>query len=324
MSNAITLKNSLENGDFKNWLAKSIGKRSDSVASNLLTLAHNDKYLAMMDAEKVYGSVLLASSLNLSLDKNLGQVYLIPYKGQVQFQLGYKGLYQLALRTGKFLRVDAVKVYKGQLLKIDPINGYEFDWGVPYDENDTPAGYYAFFKLKDGFTSELYLSREELIKHAMQYSQSFGNASGAWKKSFDAMALKTVLKLLLSRKAPLTTELQEAITADQAEITQDGRKRYIDNPDYRDDDVIEATVVEVDERQQKIDYIAQGCKDGLINLDSLLAYFKCGQLEELQTEQLDYAIAGIEKRKRINEYRLAENELLNQQDSFDRSEVLNA
>lgn len=114
------------------------------------------------------------------------------------------------------------------MISANPLLGYEFDWTV---ENKGEAiGYVAFFKLLNGFTAELYMSKADVTKHAGRYSQSF-KYGGVWKDNFEAMALKTVTKLLLSKQAPLSIEMQTAQLADQAIVrdVESNDFEYIDH-----------------------------------------------------------------------------------------------
>ncbi|SSX81841.1 phage recombinase [[Actinobacillus] rossii] len=132
-------------------------------------------------------------------------------------------------------------VYEKQLINEDPINGYEFDWKQKPAQGEIPVGYYAYFKLLNDFTAEIYMTYDEVNEHAKKYSQTYRTylqkkeqgqwASSVWGDNFDAMALKTVMKLLLSKQAPLSVEMQSAVLADQA-VVKDVEKNefaYVDN-----------------------------------------------------------------------------------------------
>jgi len=177
----------------------------------------------------------MAATLNLPVNNNLGFAYIVPYrnKGRVeaQFQLGYKGFIQLAQRSGQFERLVSLPVYEDQLIEEDPINGFKFDWKQKPAANEQPVGYYAYFKLINGFTDELYMTHDQVAAHAGRYSQSFKKGYGVWADNFEAMALKTVTKLLLSKKAPLSIDMQKAVLSDQSVIKDVTAEQfdYIDN-----------------------------------------------------------------------------------------------
>ena len=117
------------------------------------------------------------------------------------------------------------------MIEEDPINGFKFDWKQKPAANEQPVGYYAYFKLINGFTAELYMTHEQVAAHAGRYSQSFKKGYGVWADNFEAMALKTVTKLLLSKQAPLSIDMQKAVLSDQSVIKDVTAEQfdYIDN-----------------------------------------------------------------------------------------------
>lgn len=231
-----TIKSYFEADKCKAKLNELLGKNAAAFATSVMQIANSNSMLVNADPATVFNAACIAATLNLPISNQLGFAYIVPFKNnktgltEAQFQLGYKGYIQLAQRSGQFSRIAATPVYQGQLVSADPLNGYVFDWKVePIGE---PIGYVAFFKLVNGFTAELYMSKAEVMKHAGKYSQTFKKGFGVWKDQFEAMALKTVLKLLLSKQAPLSIDMQKAQIADQAVI------RDVDamTVDYADND----------------------------------------------------------------------------------------
>ena len=216
-------------------LKELVGKNAPAFATSVLQIVNSNSMLVNADPQTVFSAACMAATLNLPINNNLGFAYIVPFKNnktntiEAQFQLGYKGFIQLAQRSGQFSRIAATPVYEGQLLSANPLLGYEFDWSVK--PSGTPSGYVAFFKLINGFTAELYMSKEEVMKHANKYSQTAKKGFGVWKDQFEAMALKTVLKLLLSKQAPLSIEMQTAQLADQA-IVRDVETNDFDYIDH--------------------------------------------------------------------------------------------
>ncbi len=207
-----------------------LGKNASSFITSVLQIAISDNTLSKVNPTSLYSAACMAATLNLPINNALGFAYIVPYKGEAQFQLGYKGFIQLAQRSGQFERLVSLPVYECQLVEEDPINGFKFDWKQKPSESEKPIGYYAFFRLINGFTAELYMTTEELQKHGKRYSQSYKNGNGVWADNFDAMALKTVTKLLLSKQAPLSVDMQKAVLSDQSVIKDvDGEFSYIDN-----------------------------------------------------------------------------------------------
>jgi recombination protein RecT len=125
----------------------------------------------------------------------------------------------------------SLPVYQNQLIAKDPISGFKFDWEQEPAENEQAIGYYAYFKLINGFTAELYMTRKQIDGHAKRYSQSLKKGYGVWVDNYDAMALKTVIKLLLSRMAPLSVDMQKAVLSDQSVVkdVESGQYEYIDH-----------------------------------------------------------------------------------------------
>ena len=216
-------------------LKELVGKNAPAFATSVLQIVNSNSMLVNADPQTIFSAACRAATLNLPINNNLGFAYIVPFKNnkenkiEAQFQLGYKGYIQLAQRSGQFSRIAATPVYNGQLISENPLLGYEFDWSVK--PSGDPIGYVAFFKLINGFTAELYMSKEEVMKHANKYSQTAKKGYGVWKDQFEAMALKTVLKLLLSKQAPLSIDMQKAQMADQAIIRDVDKDEfdYIDN-----------------------------------------------------------------------------------------------
>lgn len=213
-----------------------MGKRSIGFVTSLLSVVNNNSSLKTAKPETVYMSAMMAATLDLPINQNLGFAYIIPYGDSAQFQMGYKGFIQLALRSGQFKTISSTKVYEGQIVEENPLTGYVFDWSKK--TSDTVVGYAAYFSLINGFEKTFYMSSAQVNEHGKKFSKTYNNAGGLWKKDFESMALKTVLKLLLSKYAPLSVEMQKAVIADQA-IIKDAETmdvEYIDEgnskPDY--------------------------------------------------------------------------------------------
>lgn len=201
-----------------------LDKRASQFTTSLITIANTNNKIAQCRPDTVLNAALTAASMDLPLNPNLGFAYIVPYGNEAQFQMGWKGYVQLAQRSGRYKTISTTPVYDGQVVSNDPLRGIVFDWSKP-SEGD-PVGYVAYFELLNGFEKTLYMSADDMRKHATRYSKSFNN--GPWKTDYDKMAMKTVLKLLINRFGPMSTELEQAIVNDQAVISDDGRK-YVDN-----------------------------------------------------------------------------------------------
>lgn len=215
--------------------------RAPQFTTTLMAALNSNKALNNCEPQSVLTAALTAASMDLPINQNLGFAYLIPYKNKdgdvCQFQMGYKGFIQLAQRSGYYKTINATEVRDGEIAKIDRLSGeIEFEWIEDDKEREKAkvVGYVAYFKLLNGFEKSLYWSVEKCKAHATRFSKSFKYGGGLWKDEFESMAIKTVLKQLISKYGPLNTQLQEAITKDQ---TINGE--YIDNPDYSEPITIE-------------------------------------------------------------------------------------
>jgi len=232
-STQLTVRNLFGKDEVKNKFQEMLGKRAPSFITSVLQIVASNHLLAKADPHSVYHSAAVAATLDLPLNNNLGFAYIVPYNQSVQengewvkkqvaqFQLGYKGFKQLALRSGQFKGMNATDVREGELKEHNRLTGYmKFEW-VQDEEARLKlpiVGYVSHFELLNGFSQSLYMSMAKLNEHGKKYSQTFKNGKGLWKDDFDSMALKTVTKLNLSKNAPLSVDMQKAITFDQAVV----------------------------------------------------------------------------------------------------------
>lgn len=230
--NQVTIHSLLNDEKIKKRFHEILGKRSTTFMTSIIQVMNSSDLLKDADPMSVLNASLVSATLDLPLNNALGYAYIIPFNDRntnrvvAQFQIGYKGLIQLAQRSGQFLRISTSPVYEGQLKESNPLTGFVFDWNAR--KSDKLIGYVAYFKLINGFEKELFMTVEQLEQHGKKYSQTYRKGFGLWKTDFDAMASKTVLKLLLARFAPLSIEMQHAVIADQGEIT-DIDVNYVDN-----------------------------------------------------------------------------------------------
>ena len=240
-------------------LEELLGKNAASFATSVLQIVNSNDMLKNAEPQSVFSAACMAATLNLPINNNLGFAYIVPFnnrkagKVEAQFQLGYKGFIQLAQRSGQFKVISASPVYQGQLLSENPLLGYEFDWSIKPKQGDKPIGYVSYFRLLNGFEAYLYMTYDDMKSHANKYSQTAKKGFGVWNDNFDAMSLKTVLKLLLSKQAPLSIDMQKAVLADHAVVKDVDSEQfeYIDHtPEYNpvgmdltDDDEMFKTVI---------------------------------------------------------------------------------
>ncbi len=222
---------------------KMCGKDAARHIASVVQLYSTEEMLQKCSPASIWNCALTAASVGLSVNKQLGHAYIVPYwnkknkQHEAQFQLGYRGLIQLCHKNKMPLkRLGTMPIYKGQMIKNDPVNGHVFDFSVPYKIGDKPVGYIAYVHLKNGFSKEIYMTFEQIEIHAKKYSSGFKENYGPWATDFDAMALKTVLKKLLLTYVPNidNSDIQTAILTDQAVIEGIDSKNGTINVDYVD------------------------------------------------------------------------------------------
>lgn len=230
-STALTAKGLFSQQNVKAKFEELLGKKAQGFMTSVLQIVASNGLLAKADPHSIFHAAATAATLDLPINQNLGFAYIIPYNTKdgckAQFQLGYKGFIQLAQRSGQFSRIAATPIYDGQIVAENPLTGFEFDFTIK--PKGDPIGYAAYFRLLNGFEATLYMTVAEVKSHGQKYSKTFKN--GTWQTDFNAMATKTVIKLLLSRFAPLSIEMQKAIITDQAVINNEDATdiTYIDN-----------------------------------------------------------------------------------------------
>ena len=211
------MKNLLANQGIQNLFADALKENKDRFLASIIDLYNGDTYLQNCDPKEVAMEALKAATLNLPINKSLGYAYIVPYKNKgkltPQFQIGYKGLIQMAQRSGQYKALNAGIMYEGMDVKRDYLKGTFEIVGEP--KSDKAIGYFAYFQLLNGYEKALYMSKEDITNHAKRYSQSFGSDYSPWKNQFDEMAQKTVLRRLLSKYGVLTTEFEKAVISEE-------------------------------------------------------------------------------------------------------------
>jgi recombination protein RecT len=221
----------LQSDQVKKKFEEVLGTKSKSFVTSVLSAVSSNPALAKADGNSVYMAAMMAAALDLPVNQNLGYAYIVPYGDKAQFQIGVKGLTQLAMRSNQFKTISTSAVYEGQLAMNDPLKGHTFNWHTKKSEK--VVGYVAYFQLLNGFEKTIYMTVEDIKKHASKYSKTFNSAHGVWQSDFGAMAEKTVLKRLLSKYAPMSIEMQRAEIADQGVIkdVETLDVDYVDNTD---------------------------------------------------------------------------------------------
>ena len=233
------------------------GKNGTRFISAVVSAVNNNPALQECTNQSILAAALLGESLNLSPSPQLGQYYMVPFddkeKGKVaQFQLGYKGYIQLAIRSGQYRKLNVLSIKEGELIRFDPLNE-EIDVQLIEDEEQREQaktiGYYAMFEYVNGFRKALYWSRNKMEAHALKYSKGYasdkrkGTAWTFWSRDFDGMAYKTMLRQLISKWGIMSIDMVTALDADMAVIREDGTKEYVDNVES---DAVESAPVEAE------------------------------------------------------------------------------
>jgi recombination protein RecT len=203
--------------DIRQKFEAMLGKKASGFISSILSLRNSKPQLKAADPMSIISAAAIAATLDLPINPNLGFAHIVPYGDQAQFQMGYKGFVQLAIRTGVYQTMNVAELFEGELIKYNRITGE-----TTIDESkrisNKVVAYVAYFKLTTGFEKYLLMTTEQVTAHAKRYSKSFNSKGAPWQNDFDAMAKKTVLKLLLSKYGVLSVEMQKAVTYDQGVI----------------------------------------------------------------------------------------------------------
>ena len=222
------------------------GRDGAKFITSLISLVSNNPMLAECEHSTILSNALLGESLKLSPSPQLGQYYMVPFNDNkngrkvAQFQIGYKGYIQLAMRSGQYRDLDVIEVREGEYKGKDAFTGKA---RVEFIEDDNERlklpiiGYFAYFELLNGFRKSLYWTKEKMEQHALTYSQAYktdvkkGWNMSFWSKDFDGMAFKTMLRQLISKWGIMSVEFQTAYTNDMGVIENDGNANFVDSVD---------------------------------------------------------------------------------------------
>ena len=281
MENQLTVKSLFSQENVKSKFQEMLGKKAQGFITSVLQIAASNTMLAKADPMSIYNAAATAATLDLPINNNLGFAYIVPYNNRqpdgsmkvvAQFQIGYKGFIQLAQRSGQFRTISATPIFEGQLVESNPLTGFKFDFTKKTSENI--IGFAGYFELINGFEKTLYMSVEEMKAHGLKFSKTF--SKGLWQTDFSGMGNKTVIKLLLSKFAPLSIEMQKAVITDQAHIkNEEGTEvAYVDHEE-----------VVIDKEAERVQLLLSDCKT-------------VAEVDELQAQAPDYDTEKFEERKR--------------------------
>ena len=232
------------------------GNDGQRFITSIISAVSTNPALSECEHSTILSAAMLGESLKLSPSPQLGQYYMVPFNDKkrgvkvAQFQLGYKGYIQLAIRSGYYKKLNVLAIKQGELVRFNPLDE---DIEVNLVEDDTKRealptiGYYAMFEYNNGFRKAMYWSIEKMMAHADKYSMAFSaekyrdllagkipqgemwKYSSFWYKDFDGMAYKTMLRQLISKWGIMSIDLQKAVDSDMAAINEDGSVDYVDN-----------------------------------------------------------------------------------------------
>lgn len=253
----------LTNDAVKNQINNIVGgKNGDRFISSIVSAVQVNPALQECTNPSILSAALLGESLKLSPSPQLGQYYMVPFnnnkKGckEAQFQLGYKGYIQLAIRSGQYKKLNVLAIKEGELVRFDQLNE-EIEVQLMDDEEareEAPTvGYYAMFEYTNGFKKAMYWSKKKMEAHALKYSKGYAAKKGYtfWEKDFDGMAYKTMLRQLISKWGIMSIDMMSAMDSDMAVIHEDGTKDYVENSVIEDDIAAEQDLNEVPQEHKE-------------------------------------------------------------------------
>lgn len=267
----------IQSNGYKKLINNTLGdpNRAKRFIASISSAVATNQSLQKCDAGSILSGALLGEALNLSPSPQLGQYYLVPYdkkqynqqtkkwevvESNAQFQIGYKGYIQLAIRSGQYKDIDVIEVREGEFLGRNKLTGkYQFEFIEDEVERKTKSiiGYMAYFEYLNGFTKSIYWTKEKMQKHAIEYSKAYasdlkqGTSYSFWSKDFNGMAFKTMIRQLISKWGIMSIEIQEALTKDMSVMNTDGSYDYVDNKQNANLEPVENNTIEINETEQE-------------------------------------------------------------------------
>ena len=269
VSTKVGITGYLSNDRVREQIVNVVGeKNATRFISSVVSAVQTNKALQACTNQSIFSAALLGESLQLTPSPQLGQYYMVPYENtklrinEAQFQIGYKGYIQLAIRSGQYRKIVVSDVRQGEVRFYNPITE-EFGMDPVLDMKKRQAlpviGYYGMFELTNGFRKELYWPREQMEEHAKTYSKGYASdlrkhtSYTFWTKNFDAMAKKTLIRQLISKWGIMSVEMQKAYEADMGVLDEDGTVRYVDN----EQDIVADVEAEIAENSNKEEFVVE-------------------------------------------------------------------
>jgi len=264
------IKALLEGDQVQTRLKEILGKKAATFSTSVLQIVNSSELLKHAEPQSILNAAMVSASLGLPLSNQLGFAWIVPYKQNkkvdgkweekilAQFQIGYRGFVQLALRTGQYEKLNTVAVYENQFVSWNSLTEV-LDGNFTIPGSGEIVGYCSFFRLLSGFEKVVFWTKDQAQFHGKKYSKTF--TSGPWTDNFDGMAMKSVLRAALGKWGIMSVEIELALSTDQAVIeNSDGSMvQFIDNPGIVDDN----------KEAQRFLILAESCS----TVDKLNEYF---------------------------------------------------
>lgn len=257
-----TIRKYLNNEGVQKRLSETLGKRAGAFANSIINVVRNNSQLQNCVPDSVMSSAMIAATLNLAIDPALGQAAIVAYKNQAQFQIMYRGIIQLCLRSGQYATIHCSEVYQDELKSFNPITG-EVTFKNPETYKlrnegkvEDVIGHYAYFKLNTGFEKSDYMTHIEVLSHAERYSRAYQydirekKKVSPWSVYPVQMGNKTVLLRLLKKYGVMSIEMQEAIVADYEPFEQAQENAQTNAETMAGSEAVEAEFVVDGQKQQ--------------------------------------------------------------------------
>ncbi len=229
------------NDEVKGRFEEMLGKRSGAYLNSIINVVRGSDALQKCAPASIMSAAVVAATLNLPIDPALGQAAIVPYKGTAQFQIMYKGVTQLCIRSGQYQTIHCAEIYKDELKSHNPITGVvKFHNSETYKMRDSGkcevVGHYAYFKLITGFEKSDFMTAKQVMAHAEKYSKAYQydlrvkKKASPWSINPIQMGNKTILLRLLKKYGVMSIEMQDAIVKDNSfEAAEENARKKIDS-----------------------------------------------------------------------------------------------
>lgn len=275
----LTIKDYMAGKEIQKRISEMLGDRASEFVTSVISIAGTDPKIMKCEPRSLFNACLAAAAMRLPISKELAMAHIIPYENnklgitEAQIQLGWRAYVQMAQRSGEYKTIAAAPVYNGQLVSSDPLRGNVYDFSPEAKISNDILGYASLFVLRNGFEKDLFMTMDEIEAHALRYSKAYAYdkkskyQNSPWSTNFDAMAKKTVLKLLIKNFGVMSIDMQKAVQVDQAVIKDDNKFDYIDGEEASTLENEKNTTDEMDaiiEAQTVDDLEAEGANNAMV------------------------------------------------------------